>query len=287
MSSKSMLRPTNRRVRILVGLLLAGLFSVQCTRTVAWRDSDVATAVDGKVVGENSPDTLREIDRLARTDHAALLSYCLENARGRYRDYTCNFVKQERIGGRLRDPEHIDVKFLSEPFSVSMRWTENPPLADRMIYVEDRYDGQMLVRPTGLLGSIVGTVTRDPEGDEVKRNTLRPVTMFGFVNAMENLLEVYEQAREAGELREEFGGYAQIDGRETVKLIRYLPPSDEYPAYRTDVYIDLEYLVPICIEGRNWDNELSSRYLYTDVQFNVGLTPDDFQPRTLGMEPPQ
>ncbi len=287
MRSKSVLCPTNRRVRILVGLLLAGLFFVQCTRTVALKESDVVTVVDGRVIGENSPDTTRRIDHLARTDHIKLLSYALENARGRYRDYTCTFIKQERIGGRLGDPEHIEVRFLAEPFSVAMQWMENPPLADRMIYVEGKYDGQMLVRPTGLLGGIVGTVARDPEGDEARRNTLRPVTLFGFVNALENLLDVYEKARDAGDLREEFGGYAEIDGRETVKLIRYLPPEDDYPAYRTDVYLDLEYLVPICIEGRNWDNELTSRYVYTDLRFNVGLTPDDFLPRTLGMEPPK
>ena len=287
MLSKSWLRPTNRRVRLVVGLLLAGLFSVQCTRTSAWRESDVVTPVGSTVVGANSPDTVRRVDRLARTDHAALLSYCLDKARGRYRDYTCTFIKQERIGGQLKAAQHIEVDFLSEPFSVAMQWTKNAPLADRLLYVEGKYNGQMLLRPAGLLGNFVGTVTRDPTGEDVKRKTLRPVTMFGFVNGMESLLEVYREAAAAGDLREEFGGYARVDGRDTVKLVRYLPPKGDYPAHKTEVYIDLEYLVPICIESRNWDDEVSSRYLYKDVQFNVGLTTDDFLPDAVGMKPPK
>ncbi|MGC9455146.1 MAG: DUF1571 domain-containing protein [Phycisphaerae bacterium] len=287
MLSKSRFRLTNRRVRLAVGLLLAGLFSVQCTQTSAWKDSDVVTPVNGVALGENSPETVRKIDELARTDHIALLEWCLENACGRYRDYTCTFVKQERIGGRLRDAQQIDVKFLAAPFSVAMLWTENPPIADRLIYVENKYNGKMLVRPTGILGGLVGTVTRDPTGEDVRRNTLRPVTLFGFVNALENLLDVYRQADQAGDLKTEFGGYAEVGGREVVKLVRYLPPKDDYPAHKTEVYIDLEYLVPICIEGRNWDDELSSRYVYKDIRFNVGLTEDDFRPETLGMEPPK
>jgi hypothetical protein len=287
MLTKSWFRPTNRRVRLVVGLLLAGLFSVQCTRTSAWRESDVVTPVDGKVVGANSSDVVQKVDRLARSDHAELLAYCLDNARGRYRDYTCTFVKQERIGGQLKDAQHIEVRFLDDPFSVAMQWTENAPLADRLLYVEGKHNGEMLLRPVGFLGNLVGTVTRDPTGEDVKRNTLRPVTMFGFVNGLESLLKVYGKADQAGDLREEFGGYAVVDGRETVKLVRYLPPKDGYPARKTDVYVDLEYLVPICIESWNWDDEVSSRYLYKNVQFNVGLTDEDFRPEALGMKPPK
>ncbi|MFP3937447.1 MAG: DUF1571 domain-containing protein [Phycisphaerae bacterium] len=274
-------------MRLVVGLLLAGLFSVQCTQSSGWKDSDVVSAVNGAAVGANSSETVGKIDELARKDNIALLEWCLENARGRYRDYTCTFVKQERIGGRLKDAQQMDVKFLSEPFSVTMQWTENPPVADRLVYVEDKYDGQMLLRPTGLLGDLVGTVSRDPTGKEISSKTLRPVTLFGFVNTLENLLEVYRQAEQAGDLKTEFGGYAEVAGRKAVKLVRYLPPKDEYPAHKTNVYIDLEYLVPICIEATNWDDELSSKYVYKDIRFNVGLTGEDFRPETLGMESPK
>lgn len=287
MPLKRLLHPTNRRVRLLVGLLLAGLFSVQCTRTAAWRESDVVTPVGGEVVGENSSETMGKVDDLARSDHVALLDFCLEKARGRYRDYTCTFIKQERIDGRLKDPQHIDVKFLAEPFSVTMQWTKNAPLADRLLYVEGKYGGQMLLRPKGFLSKFVGTVTREPDSEAVLKKTLRPVTRFGFANTLRSLLDVYREAESAGDLREEFGGYAEVDGRRCVRLVRYLPPKGDYPAHKTEVYIDLEYLVPVCVEGLNWDNELASRYVYKDIRFNVSLTEEDFRPETLGMEPPK
>ena len=50
--------------------------------------------------------------------------------------------------------------------------------------------------------------------------------------------------------------------------------------------IDVDSLLPICIEGYNWDKQLSCRYLYKDVKLNVGLTPDDFTPQANGIKVP-
>lgn len=274
-------RPTNRRVRLLVGLFLAGLFCIQCTTpTSATRESSLATALEGEIVGRNAPAVLAKVDRLARKDHIALLEFCLANYSGRIRDYTCTFEKQEMLHGRLGKLQTIQVKFKESPFSVVLAWVKNAPQGDRVLYVEGLRDNQMIVRPTnGFLRSLTGgSVLREPDGAEAMQSTLRPVNMFGFKRGLENLLEVYRAARDHGELREEFGGYYDVEGRKTVKLVRYLPATRDYPAWRTDVYIDLEYLLPVRIEGYNWDKKLSSSYTYRDVKFNIGLTDDDFLP---------
>jgi outer membrane lipoprotein-sorting protein len=62
-----------------------------------------------------------------------------------------------------------------------------------------------------------------------------------------------------------------------------LPAKDDYPTYKTVIYIDVDRLVPLCIEGFDWDNNLQCRYIYQDVKFNVGLTQDDFLPETNEM----
>jgi len=284
---KRLFRPTNRRARLLVGILLAGLFCVQCTRPGADPEFSLVTVIDGKAIGKNSPAVLQKVEDLAKTDHTALLEYCLEKYQGRYRDYTCTLVKQERIRGALTAEQWVDVKFMASPFSVAMKWTKNPPIGDRVVYVEGKYNNQMLVRPGGLLGKLVGTVLRKPDGPEAQRNTLRPVNLFGFERGMESLIQVYRQAERAGDLQETFGGYAAVDGRQTIALVRHLPPKDDYPAYETRVYIDLEYLVPILIEGIDWDNELSCRYLYRNIRFNVGLRDEDFRPEANDMKPPK
>ncbi|MFW6132483.1 MAG: DUF1571 domain-containing protein [Planctomycetota bacterium] len=282
------LHPTNRSVRILVGLLLAALFLVQCTRTDAVREGGVVRAVDGKALGETDPEVLAKVERLGKTDHAALLSYCLEQYEGRFANYTCTFVKQERIGGTLQKPQTIEVKFAESPYSVAMKWVENAPTADRAIYVEGKWDDQVLFRLSNVaLRAMMPSVLRKPEDPQVMKNTLRPISKFGFKRAMRNLLDVYRQAEKNGDLSQSYEGLKQVNGRNCVVLVRRLPAEHDYPAHVTRTYIDLEWLVPIRIEGVGWDGQLLCRYDYTDVKFNVGLTQEDFLPKANDVAPPR
>ena len=283
MSLKRMLRPSNRRVRYMVGLLLVGLFCIQCISGNPNTDSTVAIAKTRNM----DPRTVEQkLLNLAKTNHIALLEYCLSQYGQTYRDYTCTLIKQERINGKLGPEQEMRVKFKELPFSVAMQWTRNAPLGDRVLYVEGKYDNNMLVRPSnGFLRMLTGgAVQRKPDGPDAMRNTLRPVNLFGFRCGMEALVKVYDAARDAGQLKEVFGGFAEVSGRKTIILERYLPPGDDYPAWKTLVYIDREYLVPVCVEGYGWDEKLSSRYVFKDIRFNTGLTDDDFLPEANGLK---
>jgi len=293
MHLKQLLRPTNRRIRVSVGLLLAGLFCVQCTQTVAFRQSRYMVSLNGSDIGQNAPEVLERLVELAKTDHIALLEYCLEHYRQNYRDYDCTLIKQERINGSMTQEQWIDVKFMGDPFSVAMQWAKNPPMGDRLLYVQGKYNNQMLVRPTSpLLRALVPTALYSPDSKEAMRNTLRPVNMFGFEQALEHLLDVYRLARSRGDLREEFNGFADVMGQKALVITRYLPNKPEYPAHKTVICIDAEHLVPICIEGYDWNDQvdwnqrLTSRYVYTNVKFNVGHTAGDFMPENFGLKVP-
>jgi len=285
---KQLLRPTNRRVRLAVGLFLASLFCIQCTRTEAYKESKDIVAIAGMDFGQADGQAIARIEKLARGDHIKLLEDCLANYYASYNDFTCTLVKVERINGIARPEQEINVKHMVSPFSVAMVWVKNAPIGDRLLYVEGQNDGQMLVRPKSPLLQMLagGSVLRKPDGPEAMRNTLRPVSMFGFGRGLASLIKVYRQAKEAGDLRTAFGGYAEVAGRKCAVLIRYLPPKDDYPAYKTLIYIDLDRQVPACIEGYDWDENLQCRYLYKDVKFNVGLTSDDFTPEANGMNVP-
>ena len=282
MSLKQALRPSNRRVRYAVGFLLVGLFCIQCI-SVTDTSSSVVIA---KSQLDDPQAAARKVVDLAKTDHIALLDYCLDHYNRTYHDYTCTLIKQERINGELGPEQEVRVKYKESPFSVAMQWTRNPPLGDRLLYVEGKYDDNMMVRPANKLHQIVtgGTVLRKPDGPDAMRNTLRPVNLFGFRKGMEDLIKVYREARDAGHLKEAFGGFADVAGRNTIVLERYLPASDSYPAWKTVLYIDPELLVPVCIEGYDWDKQLSSRYVFENIRFNTGLTDDDFLPEANDMK---
>ena len=288
MNIRKLLRPRNRWIRILVGVLLISLFCIQCTqRTEAVPETDMVQAVDGEALGRMNQDTLKKVEHLARTDHIALLEYCLEQYEGRFNDYTCTFMKQEKIGGTMKDRQQMEVKFMESPYSVAMKWVENAPIVDRTIYVEGQWDGRMLVRPANpALRLMVASKLVEPDGPDAMKNTLRPVNRFGFKRSLESLLRVYREAEEAGDLEESYGGMKEVNGRNAVVLVRYLPNKGDYPAHRTLTYIDLEYLVPIGVEGYGWDDQLMCRYFYKDVKFNVGLTSEDFLPKANDVQAP-
>jgi len=285
---KRLLHPTNRRVRLAVGLLLAGLFCIQCTRTEAFKESEYIIAISGKDFGSNAPAVASEIERLAKTDQISLLQRCLDHYNGNYSDYVCIFDKEERINGVARPQQEIAVKHMVQPFSVVMTWTKQAPVGDKVLYAEGKYDNQMLVRPKSPIIQALtgGAVLRKPDGQEAMSNTLRPVNMFGFGRTLKGLIGVYKEAEAHGDLRTAFGGYAQVAGRKCVVLVRYLPAKNDYPAYKTVIYIDVDHLVPTCIEGYDWDEQLQCRYIYRDVKFNVGLTETDFTPEANGLKLP-
>ncbi len=280
---KRVIHPTNTRIRLVVGLLLAAMFCVQCTHSDVFSSDMQVMAIAGSSAVNTSPDRLAELERLAKTDHIGLLRQAMENYRSSYQDYTCTFTKSERINGQFCDEQEIEVKFLDHPFSVAMRWTKNAPVGDRVLYVEGKNNGQMLVQPKGLLGALVGTVSRAPDGPDAMANTLRPVTLFGFSRLMENLLEVNELASSRGEGRFTFEGYSTKD-KKVMVLKRVLPPRKDYPAKTTIWYLDVEHLVPIGMEASDWDDQKMCRYSYSNVKFNVGLTEDEFTPKANGMK---
>ena len=228
-----------------------------------------------------------DIERLAKTDHIALLERCLSNCRKRYRDYTCTLTKKERIEGSWKPEQTMRAKFLAKPFSVFLTWRKGATRADKILYVEGKYNNMMLVEPRGLAKLLFPVVQKEPDGPEVMKNTLRPVNKFGFERSLSSLLEVYRRAKKAGHLKQAFGGAYKVEGRKAVLLRRYLPPGKGYPGRRTDTYIDLKHLVPVRVDGYDWENKPYCHYRYSDVKFNVGLRPEDFLPEKNGMARPK
>jgi len=259
------------------------MFTVQCTRSHAIRGRSPIIALSGEIIGDIGSEEQQEVEQLARTNHIKLLKKALENYRDNYRDYTCIFVKQERINGVLKPQQEMSVKFLDEPFSVSMRWIKNAPTADRVLFVKGKYNNMMLIKPKGFLGGLVGVVRRVPNSPDVMANTLKSITDFGFKNTIINLLKTYELAASRHEGVSKFVGYARLDGRKVLVLKRVLPPRKDYPAKSITWYLDLEYFVPVGIEATDWNNNLIYSYFYKNIKFNVGLTPEDFTPQANGM----
>ncbi|UCG17768.1 MAG: DUF1571 domain-containing protein [Phycisphaerales bacterium] len=231
-----------------------------------------------------------EWEQLARRDPLTFLKRCRDHYDEHYRDYRCTFVKQERVGDKLTPEEWSDVRFREEPYSVDMTWTHNAGLAGRALYVEGRWtegDKEMAwVRPAGVLVKWM-KLKQWIHGKLAGRASRRTIDQFGFRNSLDLIIHYSEKARREGKLELVYIGLGQIEDRPAYVFERWLPytgQEEPYPDRLLQVYIDREWLVPICCLSYADDdaNELLGKYVLKDVEMNPGYTDADFDPEAIG-----
>ena len=61
------------------------------------------------------------------------------------------------------------------------------------------------------------------------------------------------------------------------------PAKPDYPAKLTVWYLDVDCLLPLAMEGYDWDDQLSCSYVFKDIKLNVGLGDADFAPEANGV----
>jgi len=233
------------------------------------------------------PPSGKSFAALAKSDPVGALRLALDRYEGRVHDYTCTFVKQERVGGRLKDEQETRVRFREDPFSVNMLWIRNADQARRVIYVEGRWTGRRgeklaAVEPAGSIARLfVSDVLRPIDGVEARAAARKTIDQFGFARTLRRILKFCDLAAEHGELDIKYLGEGSFAGRATYLLERRLPYKGDaglYPDRLLIIHIDQEYLLPTSCASYadEAQTELLGRYVLRDVRFNVGLTDSDF-----------
>ncbi len=298
------------------GVRLAGILAVslglQChdaqqTATAAERDAAPSDYVVATTATPTVPDSVLlttpmpivaapdEIAALVESDPVAFVRHCRESyLRRGVSDYTCRFTKQEFVNRKLGAVEEAVVRFREEPYSVDMEWTKNPPAVNRALYVKNAWvdhKGSELAwfRPKGaILKLFVPKIKQPIRGKRAKKAARRSLDQFGFLSTLDLIIEFTELAQERNEsVRIHYVGERSIDGRPTWTFERHLPYTGTevpYPDALLRYHIDQEWLVPTgCYSYADHDGtKLLGSYVIHDVQFNVGLTGDDFDPKKLG-----
>lgn len=231
----------------------------------------------------NDPDSASLL--LAAENPLQFLRACRAEYDATIVDYSCQFIKQERIRGKIRDEQVVRVEFRERPFSVDMQWIKNPGRASRVCYVAGRWvennRPMAHIEPSGFLGLLVPAVKRDIHGAEALAESRRTIDQFGFKNTLDLIIQYSEQARAEATLVLNFKGIETFRDRKCFVFDRLLPYTGEtgrYPDRRLLVYIDHEWRVPIGVltyaddKGR----DLLGRYEFSDLKFNIGLTDRDF-----------
>lgn len=200
------------------------------------------------------------------------------------RDYRCTFVKQERVNGVLRKQETMLMKIRHQPFSVYLRYLSPDSAKGReAIYVEGQNDGKLLGHGAGLQ-AYFGTMALEPDSMLATSGNRHPITSAGMQHLVEKLLYNYQEKIQPDALEVAVSKTTLNDRDCRVWKLAYPEPQIDSDLAVARVYFDRERQIPIKYELYTWDEHpsdppiLLESYEYQDVELNVGLSDEDFDP---------
>lgn len=198
-------------------------------------------------------------------------------------DYTCSMMKQERIDGKLLDPEIMFVKVRHEPFSVYTYFlSPSSKKGQEAIFIQGRNNGNLLGHGVGLQKAI-GMVKLDPKGYLAMRDNRYPITEMGISNLIGRLLEMAEKEKRHDDVQVEIKKGAKIDGRPCLCIQVVHPVHREgMPFHKAEVFVDEQLKLPVRYAAYEFPRPGDKRppllesYTYYNLKLNAELGESDF-----------
>jgi hypothetical protein len=216
-----------------------------------------------------------------KIDPIKFVEMCLERYRKQVKGYELEMYKQERIGGRLYEPEKIHVRFKESPHSVYFEWEKGARKAERALYVEGENGGQMLARPHGkLLLLVAGPVaTRPVDGTEARQSGRYTLAQFGLKKATERMLATWQRMRDNGLLTVKYEGVFDVPETGHQSCYKYHAhygePADDGITDIT-VYIDKKNWLQVGSVLKDKDDKLIAAYFFSNIELNPKFQPGQF-----------
>lgn len=206
-------------------------------------------------------------------------------------DYTGEFVKRERIDGRLLPRESAQLKIRhaiardgqAVPFAVYVKFLGPSDLAGReVIYVAGRNNGDLIARRGGVRLAYFTTAV-DPSSELAMQGNRYPITEIGIRSLIQRLIEVGAEDVRYGECDVKYYQNVTVDQRPcTLVEVTHPVRRTNFRYHIARIFIDDELQLPIRYASYDWADQpggeppLIEEYTYLKMKFNVGLTDADF-----------
>lgn len=221
-----------------------------------------------------------------------LAQVSLEKIDETIQDYTSTMVSQVRVDGKLHEEKYLLVKIRHArkenkkkiPFSVYTLFLKpQANVGQEAIWVEGKHDDNLVAHANGLLN--VKRFYLPPEGAIAMEGNRYSIRLIGMRNLIVKMADMAVDEREHGECTVTMKRNVEINGRKCTLFEAVHPePRDHFEFHIARIYIDDNHNIPVAYEGFLWPEKegeeppLLERYVYTDIEFNVGLTDKDFDP---------
>ncbi len=224
-------------------------------------------------------------------DPIAQAKRAISDCRSRYlriRDYTCTFMKRERLDGRLTPKHVMEMKSRTEPLSIYFKFRA-PNCGREAIYVKGLHGGRVLAHDVGLGRWIAGTMKLDPNGSMAMGASRHPITEAGIGPLIETVAQRWADELSPDESQVTFHTGIEFDDRPCTLIESIHPHSQSgFLFHKVKLYIDHELGLPTRFEAYDWPTypgaspELVEEYIYRNVRIDVGLRDEDFDPANRG-----
>ncbi len=200
------------------------------------------------------------------------------------KDYTCIFVKNERVNGELIGPQQTLAKVRQKPLSVYFKFLKPVDVKGReVIYYPEKNGGKLVAREGSGLKRLLGAVWLQPTSPLAMAGQKYPISDVGMSFLVKRLIEVAEADRKYGEVEVKFYKNAKVNDRSCMVIqVTHPVPRNVFLFHLARVYIDDELQLPIHYEAYLWPEKpgepppLDESYSYLNLKLNVGLTDADF-----------
>lgn len=200
------------------------------------------------------------------------------------RDYTCTFIKRERIDGRLSSYEVMAMKARTSPQSVYFKFRQ-PNAGREAIYVHGRNGGKAIVHDVGIGRLVAGSLHLDPRSRRAMDGNRHPITDAGIGFMTDTLLEGWHREMNPLDTVVTIREGVLVNKRPSTMIVCNHPRrAPHFVFHEVRLYIDDEFGLPIRFEAYDFPQRvgetppLVEEYTYTDLRLNVGLSDYDFDP---------
>src|SRR5579864_6312197 len=184
-----------------------------------------------------SPDPPAEASPVVRAKQ--LIASCQERFR-LVQDYTCTFLKRERIDERLTPYHIMNMKARTQPTSFYFKF-QKPTPGREAIFVTGRHGGRVLAHDVGIGKVLAGTLVLDPRGSRAMEDCRHPITEAGIGHMIETVADRWNAEMREGETVVTIHADARV-GNRSCTMIESTHPQHlpRYMFCTVKVYIDKE-----------------------------------------------
>jgi len=284
-----------RIIKNIVGLGITGIAATKWPEALFADDMATRIAAKNEAVSNSSvpkpgkpPELLPEpaetsTGKVSNLQIARQLIAQANDRMSRVNDYTCTFIKQERIGKKLLPPQTILMKGRTNPHSIYFSF-QTVHKGREAIYFPAKFSNKLVAHEGGWTGYLAGTMQLDPLGRLAMSDNRHPVSEAGINKLVARVHDSWHHHLQPEHDITIERGLSLANRSSTLVQTKHDIRSPQFQYHMVQIFFDDELGLPVRFVGFDWPSapgqppQMLEDYQFVNLRLNTGLTNLDFDP---------